>query len=163
MTETRAPVGRPSKYSPAYAEEVITYCAQGYSLTAFAGSIGVCRRTIAEWSEAHPEFLQAVSRAKAKRAEWWETKALDVATNGGTGGRATMVIFGLKNHAPEDFREVERRELTGKDGGPIEMTAEDKQREVEARRQRAQQFIAEVLGDEAPPGASAPSGGAGDV
>ena len=31
-----------------------------------------------------------------------------------------MVIFGLKNHAPDDFKEVTRQEHTGKDGGPIE-------------------------------------------
>ena len=32
-----------------------------------------------------------------------------------------MVIFGLKNHAPDDFKEVTRQEHTGKDGGPIEV------------------------------------------
>jgi len=31
-----------------------------------------------------------------------------------------MVIFGLKNHAPDDFKEVTRQEHTSKDGGPIE-------------------------------------------
>lgn len=112
-------MARPSKYRDEYAEEVITYCDQGYSLTAFAGSIGVCRNTIGEWCEAHPEFLVAVNRAKAKRAAWWEDRARHVAMEGGPGGQATMVIFGLKNHAPEDYSDKQQVEHTGKDGAPL--------------------------------------------
>ena len=112
-------MARPSKYSAAYADEVIAFCEQGYSLTAFAGEIGVCRNTITEWCEAHPEFLVAVNRAKAKRARWWEDRARTVAESGGTGGQSTMVIFGLKNHAPEDFRDKQEHELSGKDGVPL--------------------------------------------
>ena len=111
--------GRPSKYSPAYCEEVITFCDQGYSLTAFAGEIGVARSTINEWIEQFPAFSEAVNRAKAKRARWWEGQARNVAAEGGQGGRATMVIFGLKNHAPEDFRDKTEHELSGKDGAPL--------------------------------------------
>lgn len=108
--------GRPSKYQAAYCSEVVTFCEQGYSLTAFAGEIGVDRDTISEWGKAHPDFSVAVNRAKAKRARWWEDKARAVAENGGPGGQATMVIFGLKNHAPDDFRDKQEHEHTGKDG-----------------------------------------------
>jgi hypothetical protein len=113
------PAGRPSKYSSAYAEEVVTFCAEGYSLTAFAGSIGVCRDTISEWTVQYEEFSAAVNRAKAKRAMWWEEQACKVAANGGPGGQATMVIFGLKNHAPEDYRDKQEHEHTGKDGAAL--------------------------------------------
>jgi hypothetical protein len=58
----------------------------------------------------HCEFLEAVSRAKAMRARWWEDRAREIALNGGPGGQATMVIFGLKNHAPEDFAETSKQE-----------------------------------------------------
>lgn len=114
------PAGRPSLYSHAYAEEVLTFCGEGYSLTAFAGEIGVARSTINEWMDAHPEFSEAVNRAKAKRARWWEDKARKVADEGGPGGQATMVIFGLKNHAPDDFRDKTEHEHTGANGGPLE-------------------------------------------
>ena len=138
-------MGRPSKFSDAYVEEVVTYCAQGYSLTAFAGSIGVCRDTISEWCNEHPEFSASVSRAKAKRAEWWETQALEVAKTGGTGGRATMIIFGLKNHAPDDFKEISRQETTGANGGPIATTLET-ERTVEAKRAEARRMVEEAFG-----------------
>ena len=114
------PAGRPTDYLEEFAERVETFCADGYSLTAFAGEIGVCRATINNWCNEFPEFLEAASRAKAKRARWWEDRAREIAQNGGPGGQATMVIFGLKNHAPDDFKEVTRQEHTGKDGGPIE-------------------------------------------
>ena len=105
--------GRPSLYRQTYCDEVISYCEQGYSLTAFAGEIGVDRDTISEWCKVHGEFSVAVNRAKAKRARWWEDQARKVAQEGGPGGQATMVIFGLKNHAPDDFRDKQEHEHTG--------------------------------------------------
>ena len=113
------PAGRPSKYSPAYCEEIVNFCSEGGSITAFAGEIGVDRDTISEWAKVHPEFSASVKRAKAKLAAWWDKQARSVATGGGTGGRATMVIFGLKNHAPEDYSDTTKHEHTGKDGGAI--------------------------------------------
>src|SRR5437868_12602163 len=125
------PAGRPTGYSREYAERVGTFCADGYSLTAFASKIGVCRATINNWCGEFPEFLEAVSRAKANRARWWEDRAREIAQNGGPGGQATMVIFGLKNHAPDDFKEVTRQELSGPNGAPISVEAQ--QREIEER------------------------------
>lgn len=113
------PAGRPSLYDEAYCEQVIEVCAEGYSLTGFAGKIGVGRDTISEWVKVHPEFSAAVQRAKAARAVWWEERSRQVAKDGGPGGQATMVIFGLKNHAPEDYSDKQQVEHTGKDGSPL--------------------------------------------
>lgn len=132
------PAGRPSKYSPAYVEEVVAFCEQGYSLTAFAGEIGVDRASITRWCEEHEEFRIAANRAKAKRARWWEDKARSVAESGGSGGQATMVIFGLKNHAPEDFRDKTEHEHSGPGGGAIPI-------DVAARRIAAREMIAEAF------------------
>lgn len=94
----------------------MTFCADGYSLTAFAGEIGVDRDTISEWAKVHPAFSVAVNRAKAKRAHWWERQARKVAQDGGPGGQATMVIFGLKNHAPDDYQDKQHVEHSGNVG-----------------------------------------------
>lgn len=110
------PAGRPSLYDEAYCEQVIEVCAEGYSLTGFAGKIGVARDTITEWADKHPEFSLAVKRAKALRALWWEDRGRQVAKDGGPGGQATMVIFGLKNHAPEDYSDKQEHVHTGADG-----------------------------------------------
>jgi transcriptional regulator with XRE-family HTH domain len=117
---TPNPVGRPSKYESGFCDQVEAAMAEGLSLGAFAGQLGVARSTINEWMENHPEFSEAVSRAKAKRLLHWERRALDVAKEGGGGGAATMVIFGLKNMGGDEWADVQRQELTGKDGGPIQ-------------------------------------------
>ena len=114
------PGGRPSKYNEAYCEEVVNYMADGFSLTAFAGEIGVCRDTITEWCNVHPEFSLAVKRGKAKCAQWWENAARNSMSGGFAGkGAATITIFGLKNMAPDDWADKQQLEHGGANGGPI--------------------------------------------
>jgi len=113
----KRPTGRPSKYERRYCEEVVADMADGFSLTAFAGKIGVSRSTINEWIDQFPEFSEAVSRAKAARLRKWEEMGHKIADKGTGGpGGATMVVFGLKNMGGDEWSAPERRELTGKDG-----------------------------------------------
>lgn len=104
-----AEVGRPSKFKPAYSQEVINHMAEGASLTSFAGEIGVARSTINEWIATYPEFSEAVNVAKAKCAAWWELINRKIAVHGGGTGSAQACALGLKNMAREDW--VERSEV----------------------------------------------------
>jgi hypothetical protein len=97
------PAGRPTKYDPAYCEQVIDHMRDGASLTSFAAEIGVSRASINVWMQANPEFLEAVEVAKAKCAAWWESVGRKLAENGG--GNATLVVFGLKNMSAHDWCE----------------------------------------------------------
>lgn len=115
----KGPGGRPTKYDPAYCEDIVAFCGQGYSITAFAGSIGVARSTIQEWADANPEFSVAVRAAKAASAFWWESRSRRVAERGGGPGTATVIVFNLKNMAPDDYREKVDHSLAGPDGGPV--------------------------------------------
>lgn len=108
MAEKR-PEGRPSKFKPAYVQEVVNHMAEGASLTSFAGEIGVARSTINEWIAAHPEFSEAVNVGKAKCAAWWEKVNRGIARDGGGTGSAQACALGLKNMAREDW--VERSEV----------------------------------------------------
>jgi hypothetical protein len=100
---------RPSKYDPDYCEQIIEFCKDGSSLTSFAAAIDVCRDTLTEWASKHDEFSLAVKRAKAHCAAWWESTARKNAMGAGN-GNATLCIFGLKNMAPDDWRDqVETR------------------------------------------------------
>src|SRR5271170_7989693 len=94
--ENPQPAGRHSLYRPEYCQQVQEQMGLGYSLGAFAGFIGVSRSTINEWMAVHPEFSEAVSRAKAKRLAKWELAAMKGAFTR-EGGNATLLIFGLKN------------------------------------------------------------------
>ncbi|MGL5011812.1 MAG: hypothetical protein ACRC6I_18195 [Paracoccaceae bacterium] len=66
------PGGRPSKYDPAFCDRVIEYGRMGKSRTWIAAEIGVMRETLIEWEKAHPEFSDAMSRARLLSQQWWE-------------------------------------------------------------------------------------------
>lgn len=114
--------GRPSKYSEAYCNEIIEHMATGASIASFAGLIGVSRDTISEWAKVHEEFSAAVKIGKAKCASWWEGRLRTIAETGGGPGAATASIFGLKNMAPDDWREKTETEISGKGGGAIQVS-----------------------------------------
>lgn len=115
-TSTGRGVGRPSAYEPRFCEEVITFMGEGYSLTAFAGHIGVARSTINVWIGEHREFSEAVRIGQAKRTMALEKTLL----KGDTGPKVTAHIFALKNADPEGWRDKQEVELGGPNGGPIQ-------------------------------------------
>ena len=78
--------------------------AKGFSLSDFASLIGVSRPTLNNWMARHEEFFEAVSRAKAACLRLWESRAIDIAKNGGGHGSATLVIFTLKNLGGDEWR-----------------------------------------------------------
>lgn len=111
--------GAPIKYRPEYCEEIVEFCAQGFSLTAFAGKIRVARSTIQEWCKNFPEFGDACQAAKAAAAFKWEERAGRVGENGGGPGTAQIVIFNLRNFASDDFKDKVSHEHSGPDGQPM--------------------------------------------
>lgn len=105
MTDEKRPVGRPSKYDPAYCDAIVEHMRDGASILSFAAEIGVGRSTIQEWEKEHPAFSVAVTRAKAACAAWWEKQGRKLAQDGGGNGQSTMVIFGLKNMGRDEWSE----------------------------------------------------------
>jgi hypothetical protein len=124
---------RPAAYDPAYCDRIVEFCREGYSITGFAGSIGVARATIRDWADAHPAFAAAVKSAKAAAALWWEQRGREVCETGGRPGAATMIMFNLKNLAPEDYADRQSLEHSGPEGGPVE-TRDVSARELVASR-----------------------------
>lgn len=114
--------GRPTGYDPEYCEQAITFLADGYSLAALAGHIGVARSTIYKWVDEHEEFSDAVKRGQAKAVLWWENANRSLATGGE--GNATSIVFGLKNRAADEWRDVKATEISGPDGAPIAIQAQ---------------------------------------
>ena len=105
------PAGRPTTYKPEYCQAVIEHMSEGASLTSFAASVDCSRSTIGEWMNANPEFSAAVKIGKSKCATWWEKVSRTNAVEGG--GNATLCIFGLKNMAPDEWREKQEIEHSG--------------------------------------------------
>ena len=118
--EQKHPGGRPSKYDPAFCDQIIEHMREGASALSFAAEIGVSRATLNVWAEAHPEFLEALNAGKAACGAWWEKQGRAVAMSGGGNGQATMITFGLKNMGRDDWADRHSTELTGPDGGAIQ-------------------------------------------
>lgn len=100
----KSDAGRPSEYRPEYCSMVMDYMGQGYSLTAFAGSIRVARDTVYEWIKRHSEFSDAVSRARPARVAALEAKLL----RSRKGAETSAAMFALKNADPTEWRDLKQ-------------------------------------------------------
>lgn len=100
--------GRPTKYNPIYCDQAIEFMGQGYSLTAFAGSIDVSRDTVYEWQSKHVEFSDAIKMARAKGQMRWEERLRDQAIS--NSGNTGAIAFAMKNLYADDWREKQEIE-----------------------------------------------------
>ena len=145
--------GRPTVFTKEVKVKSEKLSRRGFTDKEISEIIDVSERTINRWKLKHPEFCQSLNLWKEKadenierslyeRAYGYshpETKAQFV--QGPDGGRwetldmvkhyppdPTSMIFWLKNRKPKDWRDKQDYELTGKDGGPIELQSspEDK-------------------------------------
>jgi hypothetical protein len=87
-------------WKPEYTAQVVEFMGRGYSLTAFAGEIGVSRATLDGWIAKRPTFAKAVERGQARRARLLEDRLLTAP------GRAAFDLHmaALKGAAPDDWR-----------------------------------------------------------
>lgn len=110
--------GRPSDYSPEFCEQIIELGRQGKSVVQMACAFDVVKQTLHNWAEAHPEFLDAFTRAKQLSQDWWESAAQTGLTAGNF--NASLWSRSMAARFPDDYTERQKREVTGKDGGPVE-------------------------------------------
>ena len=106
------PGGRPTKYDPAFCDLARETMEQGFSKTATAGKLGVCKATLDNWCKEHPEFLGAIKQGETLRTLKLETDLLK-APDGPT---VTSRIFALKNAAPDEWRDKQTVEGPGPNG-----------------------------------------------
>lgn len=67
-------VGRPTDYRAEFCERVIELGKEGKSKAQMAARLGVCRMTLENWTQNHPEFMDAINRARELSQDWWEEK-----------------------------------------------------------------------------------------
>jgi hypothetical protein len=109
------PAGRPTDYLPEYCEEVVGLGRAGKSLAQMCSHFDISRQTIDNWAKANPDFLEALSRAKAHAQAWWE----ETGVTGMSADKFNAVVW--KKSVEARFREdyTERQEVSGPAGGPI--------------------------------------------
>lgn len=107
--------GRPSTYSPEFCEVVIELGRQGKSLVQIASALDVTKQTLANWSDAHPEFLDAMTHARIHSQAWWEDAGQNNMLLGPGQGTFNASVWSRSMAArfPEDWRENKGVELSG--------------------------------------------------
>lgn len=112
------PVGCPSKYKAEYCDRVIELGRQGKSPTQIAAALDVARMTLYLWTDAHPEFMAAFTRARDLAQAWFEDKGQEGLFI--PGFNASLWSKQVSSRYPDDYTERQQREITGKNGGPIQ-------------------------------------------
>ena len=80
------------------------------TITAACRQVGVGRQTVYDWRQADEDFAVALHDARKAVADDLEIEAIRRAKDGSD----TLLIFLLKAHAPDRFRENVRVEHSGK-------------------------------------------------
>lgn len=103
MTNEVRPPWRPSKYKAEFCESVIEWGRQGKSRTWMAAKLEISRECIYEWERQHPDFSDALKRAKALEQMWWE----DAGQDGMTGEKFNTGVWArsMGCRFPDDWRE----------------------------------------------------------
>jgi len=157
-------MARPSKYDPEQHPQWAEGLAKlGKTEAEIAVEFGVNVDTITNWKKSHPEFLVSLKVGKSaadvkveaslyKRALGYDLDVLETTEypDGGLQVKkttkhiapdTTAQIFWLKNRKPDEWRDKQQTEITGKDGGPILLNnlsdeeVERRAREILSKRQ----------------------------
>ena len=111
-------MARPTSYDPAYCEQIVELGKEGKSVVQMACALDVVKQTLHNWAAEHEEFLDAFTRAKQHSQDWWETKAQTGLET--SGFNASLWSRSMAARFPDDYTERQKREVTGRDGGPVE-------------------------------------------
>jgi transposase len=115
------PVGRPSKYDPAFCERAIEFGKIGKSTEAIGAELMVGTATLYRWRDEFPEFREALDLAKDLELLWWENTAQQNLINTYQGDNLNASVWSRSMAArfPKKYRESTKTEITGADGAPL--------------------------------------------
>ena len=97
LTKPKHAGGRPTLYRSEHCKAIIEAMATGLSAEAAAAKVGISARSLFNWQQQHPEFMQAIQEGRQLSTLWWEERALDMAQ--GKPGNAMIVSLGLRNRS----------------------------------------------------------------
>ena len=136
------PGGRPTKYREEYVEQAYKYCLLGADDKKLATLFDVDEVTVNNWKKEHPEFFQSIKKGKEvadaevahslyHRAKGFENDEVQVFQYQGSpvvvpirkyyAPDTGAAMAWLKNRQPAKWRDKQDIEVTGLNGGPIEI------------------------------------------
>ena len=135
-------MARPTKYQEAYAEQARKLCLLGSTDAELADFFEVSESTINKWKLDYPKFSESIKKGKAvadaevsdrlyQRAMGFvapdidirviENRIVETPLEKYYPPDTTAAIFWLKNRQKDKWRDKVDHELTGKDGGAIQI------------------------------------------
>jgi hypothetical protein len=96
------------EYKPEYPEMLVKHLAEGLSVSAFAGLVGVPRDTLYSWFMRYPEFDEARQRGLPMGLLFWEKIGRDNVHN--KMFNHALWIYNMKCRFREEWLEVARLE-----------------------------------------------------
>lgn len=113
--------GRPTDYLPEYCERVVELGRAGKSHAQIAADLDVSRMTLYRWADAHEEFSDSIMRARDLAQAWFEDKGQ--AGLESPGFNASLWAKQVSCRFRDDYTDTQKRELSGPNGGPMEVVA----------------------------------------
>ena len=143
-----APVGRPTKFKEEFVDLAYKFCLMGATDKRLAEFFQVDETTINEWKKVYPEFSQSLYKGREQadaeiahslyhRAKGYSHPEDDIRTLSVGGGMSEVVITPTVKHYPPDtgaatlwlknrqsgsWRDKVEQEISGPNGGPIDMS-----------------------------------------
>lgn len=170
-------VGRPSSFDPDELPLVTRLCMLGLTNAQLAPVLSVDEATIGRWIKNNPEFCAAVKAGRVhadgamaaslysrgmgyshpEEKIFYDTKTgeeVRVQTTKHYPPDTAAAFIWLKNRRPDLWRDVKQTEVTGKDGGPLEIAPsrqlEPRERDKLRRFLEAKVVDVELLEDDQP-------------
>lgn len=111
MSSEARPVGRPTDYKPEYCEKVLELGRAGKSYTQIAGELDVAKSTLYLWQDLHPEFSDALLRARELAQYWWENIGQNQMIAPLQGFSATLFAKQVSCRFPDDYTDRSKSEI----------------------------------------------------
>ena len=120
---TKNAVGRPTKYSPSMLPIIEELASQGAGKVEIAVALGITRATLYNWTQDNPDFFDIMQKADQSAQAWWEKTGREATFGAFPAFNSAAYIFQMKNRFRRDWQDIKTTELTGANGGAIEVIA----------------------------------------
>jgi hypothetical protein len=122
--------GRPSTYSETIADEIVRRMIEGENMTKICEGGGMpSRATVYGWFDRHPEFYARCARAREALADHLVDKIEQMADNATLKNiekvklKISVAQWRAMKVAPRMYGDRMRAEITGENGGPVQVQA----------------------------------------
>lgn len=104
-------IGRPSKYKDEFCQIVIDEMSKGFSITATAATLGVCKDTVYDWKKKIPAFSDAINQGYALGLKHFENLLMKKVDGTKRNVDTSCLLFVLKTRFHKEYGEIQKHEV----------------------------------------------------